>query len=143
MRRLPLYRDEQIDVVYSPGQYADFASTDTLRNRRRIRIFLSVVVISLLISLSYTFLRPAIYESRATLLVTPPLVDERRSDVSNAQHVELELQYLAGHSLLARVHEALSTADSRADAAGLTLPDLDEMLEAVPVENTNLVELTA
>ena len=143
MRRLPLYRGEQVDVVYSPGQYADFDDSDTKRNRGRISIFLSVVVISLLISLSYTFLRPAIYESRAILLVTPPLVDERRSEVSNAQHVELELQYLAGHSLLARVHEALSTADSRADAAGLTLPELDEMLEAVPVENTNLVELIA
>ncbi|HAJ91016.1 MAG TPA: hypothetical protein DCO71_00070 [Gammaproteobacteria bacterium] len=143
MRRLPSYRDEQIGVVYSPGQYADFDDTDTGRNWRRKRIFLAVVAISLLLSLAYTFLRPAIYESRATLLVTPPLVDERRSEVSNAQHVDLELQYLAGHSLLARVLEALSTADNRADAAGLTLPDLDEMLQAVPVENTNLVELVA
>jgi uncharacterized protein involved in exopolysaccharide biosynthesis len=143
MRRLPSYRDEHIDVVYSPGQYADFNQTDTIRNRRRIRIFLSVVLISLLISLSWTLLRPAIYESRATLLVTPPLINERRGEVSNTQHVELELQYLAGHSLLARVLETLSLADSRDDAAGLVLPDLEEMLHAVPVENTNLVELTA
>jgi len=143
MRRLPSYSNEQVDVVYSPGQYADFDSAGTTRNRRRIRIFLSILVISLLISLSYTWLRPAIYESRAILLVTPPLVDERRNEISNAQHVELELQYLAGHSLLARVHAALSTADNRTDAAGLTLPDLDEMLEAVPVENTNLVALVA
>jgi len=143
MRRLPSYRDEQIGVVYSPGQYTDFDDADTTRNRRRIRIFLAVVATSLLISLSYTFLRPAIYESRATLLVTPPLVDDRRSEVSNAQHVELELQYLAGHSLLARVLEALSIAGNGGDAAGLTLPDLDEMLEAVPVANTNLVELVA
>ena len=143
MRRLPSYSNEQVDVVYSPGQYADFDSAGTTRNRRRIRIFLSVLVISLLISLSFTWLRPAIYESRATLLVTPPLVDERRSEVSNAQHVELELQYLAGYSLLARVHAALSTADNHMDAAELTLADLDEMLEAVPVENTNLVDLVA
>jgi uncharacterized protein involved in exopolysaccharide biosynthesis len=143
MRRLPSFRDDKIDVVYSPGQYADFDDSDATRNRRRIRIFLSVVITSLLISLSYTHLRPAIYESRAILLVTPPLVDERRSEVSNAQHVELELQYLAGHSLLARVHEALFATNSRADATGLTLTDLDEMLEAVPVENTNLVELVA
>ena len=75
---------------------------------RRTRIFLSVVVISLLISLSYTLLRPAIYESRATLLVTPPVIDERLGDVSNTQHVELELQHLAGHSLLAGVLQTLS-----------------------------------
>ena len=143
MRRLPLYRDEQVDVVYSPGQYADFDTADTTRNRRRTRIFLSVVVISLLISLSYTFLRPAIYESRATLLVIPPVIDERLGEVSNTQHVELELQHLAGHSLLTGVLETLSTTDGRGDAAGLDLTELEEMLEAVPVANTNLVELVA
>lgn len=143
MRRLPSYRDEQIGIVYSPGQYADIDDADSTRNRRRIRIFLAVAAISLLISLSYTFLRPAIYESRATLLVTPPVIDERFGDISNTQHVELELQHLAGYSLLARVLEALSTADNRGDAAGLTLTELDEMLAAVPVANTNLVELVA
>jgi len=143
MRRLPFYRDEHIGVVYSPGQYADFDATDATRNRRRIRIFLAVVSISLLLSLSYTFLRPAIFESRATLLVTPPVIDERFGDISNTQHVELELQHLAGYSLLARVLEALSTTDHRGDTAGLTLTDLDNMLAAVPVANTNLVELIA
>ena len=143
MRRLPSYRDEQIGVVYSPGQYGDFDNTDTTRHRSRTRVFLSVVVISLLISLSYTFLRPAIYESRATLLVIPPVIDERLGDVSNTQHVELELQHLAGHSLLSGVLQTLSMTDGRGDVAGLAMADLDEMLEAVPVLNTNLVELIA
>ena len=142
MRRLPSYRDGPVDIVYSPGQFNDIDNPDATRNRRRIRIFVSVVFISLLVSLSYTLLRPAIYESRATLLVTPPLLDERRGDVSNAQHVELELQYLAGHSLLAKVLETLSAVDSQVPA-GFALPDLNEMLAAVPVENTNLVELVA
>jgi succinoglycan biosynthesis transport protein ExoP len=140
MRNLPSYRDEQLGVVYAPGQYPGMDETDSMRNRRRKRIFLSVVAISLLVSLAWTFLRPAIYESRATLLVTPPVLDERLGEVSNTQHVELELQYLAGHSLLARVLEALS---SQSDAAGLTLSDLDEMLQAVPVASTNLVDMTA
>ncbi len=115
----------------------------TSGNNRRIRIFLSVLIISLLISLSYTLLRPAIYESRATLLVTPPATDERLSDISNTQHVELELQHLAGHSLLATVLETLSSANDLDGVSGLTVYDLDEMLEAVPVANTNLVELMA
>jgi succinoglycan biosynthesis transport protein ExoP len=143
MRRLPPYRGEQAEVVYTPEQYPDLDSANISPNRRRVRIFLSVLISCLLISLSYTWLRPAIYESTATLLVTPPLLDERRSEVSNEQHVELELQFLASHSLLARVHETLSTADSRTDAARLTLSDLDDMLEASPVANTNLVELIA
>lgn len=137
MRRLPSYINEQPDVVFAPGQYTDFS-----RNRR-IRIFLSVLAISLLISLSYTLLRPAIYESRATLLVIPPATDERISDTSNTQHVELELQQLAGHSLLAVVLETLSSANDLDGVSELTLSDLDEMLEAVPVTNTNLVELVA
>ena len=138
MRRLPSYINEQPDVVFAPGQY-----TDTSGNNRRIRIFLSVLAISLLISLSYTLLRPAIYESRATLLVTPPATDERLSDISNTQHVELELHHLAGHSLLATVLETLSSANDLDGVSELTVYDLDEMLEAVPVANTNLVELVA
>jgi succinoglycan biosynthesis transport protein ExoP len=138
MRRLPSYIDEQSGIVFTPEQY-----TAASRNNGRIRIFLSVFVLCLLVSLSYTLLRPAIYESKASLLVTPPPTDERLSDISNAQHVELELQYLAGHSLLAMMQEMLSVVEGRDDVAGLTLTDLDEMLEAVPVANTNLVELIA
>jgi len=138
MRRLPSYINEKPDVVFAPGQY-----TDTSGNNRRIRIFLSVLAISLLISLSYTLLRPAIYESRATLLVIPPATDERLSDISNTQHVELELHHLAGHSLLATVLETLSSANDLDGVPELTVYDLDEMLEAVPVANTNLVELVA
>ena len=142
MRKLPSYRDEQPGVVYAPGQYPDMDGSDYIRNSRRKRIFLTVIAISLLVSLSWTLLRPAIYESRAILLVTPPILDERLGEVSNTQHVELELQYLAGYSLLARVLDVLS-ADDQADAAGLTLSELDEMLQAVPVANTNLVQLIA
>ena len=70
MRRLPSYRDEQLGVVYAPGQYPGMDDADSIRNRRRKRIFLSVVAVSLLVSLAWTLLRPAIYESRATLLDT-------------------------------------------------------------------------
>ncbi|MDB4409859.1 tyrosine-type recombinase/integrase [Gammaproteobacteria bacterium] len=140
MRRLPSYRDEQLGVVYAPGQYPGMDDADSMRNRRRKRIFLSVFAVSLLVSLAWTLLRPAIYESRATLLVTPPVLDERLGAVSNTQHVELEIQYLAGHSLLARV---LDTLRSQAETVDLTLSDLDGMLQAAPVANTNLVEMTA
>jgi uncharacterized protein involved in exopolysaccharide biosynthesis len=114
-----------------------------VRNRRRIRIFLSVVGLSLLISLSCTFIRPAIYESRASLLITPPVLDDRAGDVSNAQHVELELAYLTGHAMLTGVLEKLSVSRPPLDTSGLTLTDLDEMLTAVSIDNTNLIELIA
>ena len=140
---MPLQQDSLDGVVYSDNPYPGFDPLARERNRRRIRIFLSVVAISLVISLSYTFLRPAVYESRATLLVTPPVIDELAGDVTNAQHVELELQSLTRHTLLSGVLEKLSDADSQIDVSDLTLPDLQEMLAAASVDNTNLVELTA
>jgi uncharacterized protein involved in exopolysaccharide biosynthesis len=143
MPRLPINQDPQAGVFYSENQYPGFDPFTRDRNRRRIRIFLSAVAISLLAGLSYTFLRPAIYESRATLLVNPPAIDERAGEVTNMQHVELELQSLTRYTLLSGVLEKLSAAGSQVDVSGLTLPDLQEMLAAVPVENTNLVELTA
>ena len=143
MKRLPIHEDALSGVVYPDSRYAGSDSVSRERNRKRIGIFLATVVISLLISLSYTFLRPAVYESSAILLVTPPAIDERASDVTNAQHVELELQFLTRHTLLSDVLDILSSDGSQVDVSGLTLPDLQEMLAAVAVENTNLVELTA
>lgn len=143
MPRLPFQRESLDGVVYSDSQDPGFDPVALARNRKRIRIFLSTVVISLSISLSYTFLRPAIYESSATLLVTPPVIDDRAGDVTNTQHVELELQFLIGHTLLSGVLEKLSSADLLSDTPGLTLPELQEMLAAVSIENTNLIELTA
>ncbi|MDH3980377.1 MAG: hypothetical protein OEU91_07705, partial [Gammaproteobacteria bacterium] len=143
MPRLPFHRESLDGVVYPDSQGSGFDPVALARNRKRIRIFLSTVIISLSISLSYTFLRPAIYESSATLLVTPPVIDDRVGDVANAQHVELELQFLTGHTLLSGVLETLSSAGQLSDTPDLTLSDLQEMLAAVSIENTNLIELTA
>jgi succinoglycan biosynthesis transport protein ExoP len=143
MPRLPIYRDMPDGVVYSNSQYPEFDPATRIRNRGRIRIFLSAVAVSSLISLSYTFLRPAIYESHATLLVTPPVINERMGETSNAQHVRLQLQSLTSHGLLSRVLEEVSASGSLLDTSGLTLPVLQGMLSAVSVDNTHLIALTA
>ncbi len=130
-------------AIYAEA-YPDTDYATRIRNRRRIRLFLAVTGLCLLVSLSYTFLRPAIYESRASLLITTPVIDERAGDVSNAQHVELELQYLTGHAMLTGVLERLAaSAPSVVDTSDLTPTDLEEMLAAVSVDNTNLIELVA
>ena len=61
MRRLPLHQNSLEGVVYSDNPYPGIDPLTRERNRRRIRIFLSVVALGLLVSLSFTFLRPAIY----------------------------------------------------------------------------------
>jgi len=143
MPLLPIHREAPGGVVYPDSQYPGFDPVTVARNRRRTRIFLSTVVVSLAITLSYTFLRPAIYESSATVLVTPPDIDDRASDVTNAQYVELELQFLTGHTLLSSVLEKLSAGDLLVAAPVLVLPELQQMLAAVSVDNTNLIKLTA
>lgn len=143
MPKFPIHRESPVGAVYPDSQYPGFDPVSLARNRRRILIFLSAVVASLAITLSYTFLRPAIYESNATVLVTPPVIDERAGDVTNAQYVELELQFLIGHTLLSRVLEKLSGAGLLANTVDFTLPDLQEMLAVASVENTNLIRLTA
>jgi len=143
MPRFPPNSEPLVGVVYPDSQYPGFDPLTVSRNRRRIRIFLSALVVSLTITLSYTFLRPAIYESSATVLVTPPVIDERAGDVANAQYVELELQFLTSHALLSSVLEKLSTTGLLDNAPTLVLPELQEMLAAVSIENTNLIRLTA
>jgi uncharacterized protein involved in exopolysaccharide biosynthesis len=143
MERLPIYSDAPNGLVYADSGYPEYDAASRLRNRGRIRLFLSVLAISLLISLSYTFLRPAVYESHATLLVTPPVIDQQAGEVSNAQHTRLQLRALTSHSLLSRVLEALPADGAPVDTSGLTLPVLQEMLNAMPVDNTHLITLTA
>ena len=143
MQRFPIHQDTLGGVVYPDNPYPGYDPHTRERNRKRIGIFLFGLIVSLLISLSYTFLRPAVYESSATLLITPPAIDEQANDVTNAQHVELELQFLTRHTLLSEVLDALSAEGQQIDGHEPTLPDLQEMLVAMPVENTNLVRLAA
>jgi succinoglycan biosynthesis transport protein ExoP len=143
MQRFPIHQDTLGGVVYPDNPYPGYDTHTRERNRKRIGIFLFGLIVSLLISLSYTFLRPAVYESSATLLITPPAIDEQANDVTNAQHVELELQFLTRHTLLSEVLDTLSAEGQQIDGHELSLPDLQEMLVAMPVENTNLVRLAA
>lgn len=134
------------DSVYEfPGRHvqADASAYSRARNRARARVFFAVLVTALLISLSYTFLRPAIYQSTAMLLVTPPLLDERAGEISNSQHAELERRTLLGHRILEQTRERLVAGGGGSGHGWLTLEELDDVLDAKLQERTNLIELTA
>ena len=131
--------------VYAGAHYPDAETANVLRNRRRLRIFLLVLVASLLVSLSWTFLRPAVYQSSATLLVTPPVINDKAGDIANSQHVELQRQVLLGNELRQAIRDTLAKArnEGKASTTTITAPELEEMIDAVPVENTNLIQLIA
>ena len=143
MPRLLTRNDELYGYPY-PGRQDESAEySNRQRNRRRLILFLSVLIASLLISLAYTFLRPAVYQSKATLLVTPPVIDEQLGDISNSQHVELERQVLLGHAMLSTTLDNLAAEGGQTDDDEITLARLDEMLDVVPVNDTHLIELIA
>ncbi len=143
MPRLLTRNDDLYEAPYPGRHYESADYSNRLRNRRRLILFLSVLIASLLISLAYTFLRPAVYQSKATLLVTPPFTNERAGDLSNSQHVELERQTLLSHAVLSATRDKLAAAGGQSGVNELTQAGLDEMLAAVQVSNTNLIELLA
>jgi polysaccharide biosynthesis transport protein len=57
--------------AWDPNYLAGTPSPMAGANRRRLRVFLGVFVLSCIASLSYTFLRPAIYRAVARIEVTP------------------------------------------------------------------------
>ena len=139
-----LTRNEDLYGYPYPGRRYEAAEySNRLRNRRRLILFLSVLLASLLVSLAYTFMRPAVYQTKATLLVTPPVLNEQLGDISNSQHVELERQALLSHTVLSATLEKLVGEHGQSDVDGITLVRLDEMLDVVPVNDTNLIELIA
>ena len=142
MPRLLTRNDELYGYPY-PGRQDESAEySNRQRNRRRLILFLSVLIASLLISLTYTFFRPAVYQSKATLLVTPPVINEQLGDITNSQHVELERQVLLSHAMLSSTLETLAAEGEQMDVHEIILDRLAEMLDVVAVIDTNLIELT-
>lgn len=143
MPRLLTRNADLYGYPYPGRHYETVEDSNRLRNRIRLVLFLSVLITSLFLSLAFTFMRPAVYQSKATLLVTPPLINEQLGDISNSQHVELERQALLSHTVLSATLDKLVDEVGQSDVDGITLLRLDEMLNVVPVNDTNLIELVA
>lgn len=110
------------------------------QGKPRLRMFALVVGISCLIGWSFTFLRPAIYQSTATVMVTVPPAEKKEPVPDNpAERVALHSHVLTSQPLLDKVRIQLSQEKAAPD----TTAELREMLKVIPVDNTNIVELRA
>nr|MBP6800675.1 hypothetical protein [Zoogloea sp.] len=123
-------------------------------NRRRLRVFLLVFALVLIPGLLWNFLRPAEYMATARVQITPggalpqPQAPQPGAPAEGAgsgwAETELltQVQKLTSRPLLEKVAETLRTQ-------GHPLPDgdapvqLQEMIRAVPVNGTEVVELQA
>ena len=143
MPRLLTQNDERYGYHYPDSRLEAEEVLNRQRNRRRLILFLSVLALTLCLSLGYTFMRPAVYQSKATLLISPPAINEQLGAISNSQHVALERQTLLSHTVLSATLDKLLGTDGQNGIDHFSLARLEGMLAAVVVNGTNLIDLTA
>ncbi|RLA20484.1 MAG: integrase [Gammaproteobacteria bacterium] len=107
---------------------------------RRFKIFLVSFLICSLIGLIYVFQRPAIYQSKTTLLTVSPAAVDQPNQEASVQHVSIQGSILTGLPLIEVTRDKLFELTSK--EIPLTA-DMRDMLFVVPVEETNLIELQA
>lgn len=110
---------------------------------RRFVIFAVVFLICAAIGLIYSYSRPAIYRSSATLLTSAMTAVDRESGPVDVQHVAIQKQILLNHELLAKTLAKLKTSDTASSLQLLTVHDIENVLSVEPVAETNLVEIRA
>ena len=117
----------------------------TTRNGKRFAIFLAVFLASAAASLAYVYQRPAVYESTASLLVTPPADRTALAAAlpSNPQAVGMERHALMTNSLLELLSDRLNREAPAAEGEDWSVPTLQEMLWVERFEETNIVRLWA
>jgi succinoglycan biosynthesis transport protein ExoP len=112
----------------------------------RFITFIAVFLISAAAGLTYTYSRPAVYRCSATLLTTEMTAVDREGSgsIADFQHVAIQKQTLLGYDIinavLARLNEPLAKASN---PAHFSMADIRKMLDVVPIEETNLVEIRA
>ncbi|MBK9235986.1 MAG: tyrosine-type recombinase/integrase [Rhodoferax sp.] len=114
--------------------------------RRRLLVFGGVFLLCALISLSYTFLRPAVYLASARLQITPPAklpVPDAVAAVDSTPDFLLESQVLNSRPLLEKVATRLASQGVLKALEGEPVLALQAMLKVAPIEGTNVIELEA
>ena len=107
---------------------------------RRLVIFLTAFLVCAVVSLSYVFARPAVYQSYATLLTVAKTAIDLPSNDADIQHVAIQQQILLGSELLTETARRLPSIHRD---AGLSAGGIREILDVRPVADTNLVEMVA
>ena len=129
----------------SAEQLAAPRQTGATRNGKRFAIFVAVFLASAAASLAYVYQRPAVYESTASLLVTPPAdrAALAAAQPGNPQAVGMERHALMTNSLLELLSNRLNQDVPLADGDDWEVPNLQEMLWVERFEETNIVRLWA
>ena len=108
-------------------------------------IFSVIFILSATASLTYTFMRPAVYESRADLLLSPDLAGSNGNMEGGTaiQDVAVQSQVLLSRDLLTQLLGKLSENRGSTETIPSNLSDLKNMVRVTSVENSTIVNLRA
>ena len=109
--------------------------------RRRWLIFLSIFLLSSLISQSYIFLQSATFESTATVLTTAATNIDQTTSVADLQHVSIQQQILLSSEIMLKTAERLNVMKTESD--DFTAENLRNLFSLTPEPGTNLLHLHA
>lgn len=154
--------DSQFEVLVSPSsRHTHDSAPQSDQGVNRLRIFTVMFLATTLVGLAYTFLRPAVYRSAATLLVVPPasLPEPDGSGTGNGgierslptgntggspdDNAAVQSQMLGGQTILAQLYGRLSDMVPRPRGLPSSLARLESMLSVAPVQGTDMVQLRA
>ncbi len=118
-------------------------NTTPRRGPPRVRIFTIVFALSGLLGLAYTFMRPAVFESSAILVMSATAAGEDPTQVNRVERVALQREVLNSRSLLTQVLENLSHVTGPRNGLPRTVGELHDMLSVTPVGDAGILELRA
>jgi uncharacterized protein involved in exopolysaccharide biosynthesis len=110
------------------------------RRLRRRTLFLLVLLPLLLITETYVFLQPAIFESQALVLTTAATDIDQTHAEADLEHVNIQKQVLLGQPVLEKTAETLKQQKAIEHP---TVNQLKALFQVKPVVETNLVQLAA
>jgi len=134
----------QIEYFSRPDvPYALKDSPITNKDNLRVKVFVLTFLVSLIIGISINYSRPAVYQSNATLLTSAATAVDQQSQDVDFQHVTIQRQKLLGAELLTKTIAKIKLLDNELKVSELSLVDVRNMLQVEPIEETNLLNMTA
>ncbi|MCD2449421.1 integrase [Methylicorpusculum oleiharenae] len=106
----------------------------------RLIIFLMIFLFSASISLIYSYSRPAIYQSTATLLTSAMTAIDQASKAPDVEHVAIQRQILLSQELLTETIRRLKLKDPEIK---MDITQVHQILQVQPIRETNLIRMLA
>src|SRR5512141_1969444 len=141
------------------SDYASALTSTTMRiNRRRRLVFLGVFTLACVLSLSFTFLRPAEYRAEARVQITPaaaaprtvfmaagqgPVAAAANQASESARPFLTEVQVLTSRPVLQQAIERLRPNYDLSSLGADPVDGLQSALLITPIADTDVVELAA